>query len=85
MMEDTLFARYRETIVFCAHTITFFHNNPNAYRSRNVWLQFDKDFKNVLMNIRALIRRVGEAAGVIKCQRRHVAARPWPSPGMCRS
>jgi hypothetical protein len=68
-LENALFDMYNEILVFCAHAITFFRNNPNVGRSRNAWSQFSRDFAQVILNVRSYSRRVDEAADMIRLSR----------------
>jgi hypothetical protein len=68
-LEDALLATYTEIIVFCAHSIAFFRNNPNIAPTRNAWLQFSNDFPRVISNIRRYSRAVDEVADMIRLTR----------------
>ena len=68
-LEDALLATYTEIIVFCAHSIAFFRNNPNIAPGRNTWLQFSNDFPKVISNIRRYSRTVDETADMIRLTR----------------
>ncbi|KAI0861638.1 hypothetical protein F4860DRAFT_475715 [Xylaria cubensis] len=68
-LEHALFDMYSEIIVFCAHAVTFFRNNPNLGRSRNAWSQFSRDFAKVVSNLRGYARRVDEVADMIRLSR----------------
>lgn len=65
-LENALLDMYTEIIVFYAHTIAFFRNNPNVAQSRNAWSQFSSDFAKVLDNLRKYSRRVDEIADMIR-------------------
>lgn len=65
-LEKALFDMYSEIIVFCAHAITFFRNNPDIGRNRNAWSRFSRDFTKVIENVRKYSRRVDEAADIIR-------------------
>lgn len=73
-LEDALLATYTEVIVFCAHSIAFFRNNPNISPSRNAWLQFSNDFPKVISNIRRYSRAVDEIADMMRLTREAHAA-----------
>lgn len=64
-LEKALLDLYGETIVFCAHAIAFFRNNPNSARNRNAWSKFSRDSAEVIANVRKYSRRVDEAADMI--------------------
>ncbi|KAI0539986.1 hypothetical protein GGR58DRAFT_194652 [Xylaria digitata] len=68
-LERALFDMYSETIVFCAHAITFFRNNPNPKRSRSAWSQFSRDFAKVVSNLRGYAREVSEVTGMVRLSR----------------
>ena len=68
-LEAALLDMYTELILFYAHSITFFRNNPNVARSRNAWSQFSKEFAQVLKNLRGYSRRVDEIADMIRLSR----------------
>jgi hypothetical protein len=65
-LENALLVMYTEIIVFYAHAIAFFRNNPNIDKSRNAWSQFSNDFSKVLDNLRNYSRRVDEIADMIR-------------------
>lgn len=73
-LEDALLATYTEIIIFCAHSIAFFRNNPNLATSRNAWLRFSNDFPKVISNIRRYSRTVDEVADMIRLTRETHAA-----------
>ncbi|KAI1294398.1 hypothetical protein F5Y03DRAFT_372923 [Xylaria venustula] len=68
-LERALLYMYSEIIVFCAHAVAFFWNNPNPGRSRNAWSQFNRDFVKVVSNLRGYARRVDEVADMIRLSR----------------
>ncbi|KAK4221160.1 hypothetical protein QBC38DRAFT_461780 [Podospora fimiseda] len=68
-LENVMFDMYSEIIVFCAHAIAFFRNNPNVARNRSAWSQFSKDFSNVIANVQRHSRRVDEVADLIRLSR----------------
>ena len=57
---------YTEIIIFCAKTITFFRNNPNLGKSRNAWLEFNKEFLNTIANLKKHSRRIDEEVDLIR-------------------
>ncbi|KAK4120820.1 hypothetical protein N657DRAFT_658182 [Parathielavia appendiculata] len=65
-LEKALLDLYGEIIVFCAHVIAFFRNNPNVARNRNAWSKFSRDSTEVIANVRKYSRRVDEAADMIR-------------------
>jgi hypothetical protein len=65
-LEKALLDLYGEIIVFCAHAIAFFRNNPNVARNRNAWAKFSRDSAEVIANVRKYSRRVDEAADMIR-------------------
>ncbi|KAB5575359.1 tpr repeat-containing protein [Coniochaeta sp. 2T2.1] len=65
-LEKGLLEMYSEPIVFCAHSIAFFRNNPKINRSRHAWSQFSRDFALVVTNVRKYAGRVDEAADMIR-------------------
>ncbi|KAK0702012.1 tpr repeat-containing protein [Lasiosphaeria miniovina] len=68
-LEKAMFDMYSEIIVFCAHAIAFFRNNPNVSRNRHAWSQFSRDFAEVIINVQRYSRRVDEAADMIRLSR----------------
>ncbi|WEW59212.1 hypothetical protein PRK78_004681 [Emydomyces testavorans] len=73
-LEDALSDMYTEIIVFCAHAITVFRNNPNIGQCRNAWSQFSTNFSTVISNLRRCSRRVDETADMIRLTREnHIA------------
>lgn len=68
-LEDALMKTYTEVIVFCAHSVAFFRNNPNIARSRNLWSELSNDFAKVIANIRRYSRQVDETADTIRLAR----------------
>ncbi|EFW99250.1 tpr repeat-containing protein [Grosmannia clavigera kw1407] len=68
-LEKALLDMYSEVIVFCAHAIAFFRNNPNVGPNRHAWSQFSRDFAMVVENIQKLSRRVDETADMIRLSR----------------
>lgn len=68
-LEDALLATYTEIIVFCAHSITSFRNNPNISKSRNAWSRFSNDFANDIAKLRQSSRLVDEKADMIRLSR----------------
>ncbi|KXX82641.1 putative disease resistance protein RDL6 [Madurella mycetomatis] len=68
-LEGALFDMYSEIIVFCAHSIAFFRNNPDLSKNRHAWSQFSRDFSNVIANVQKHSRRVDEAADMIRLSR----------------
>ena len=73
-LENALLATYTEIIVFCAHSIAFFRNNPNIAPTRTAWLRFSNDFPKVISNIRRYSRTVDEIADMIRLTRETHAA-----------
>lgn len=73
-LEEALVATYTEIIVFCAHSIAFFRNNPNIAHSRGAWSSFSNDFSKVISNIRHYSRVVDETADMIRLSRETHAA-----------
>jgi hypothetical protein len=65
-LENALLDMYTEIIVFYAHAIAFFRNNPNVGKSRHAWSQFSNNFAKVLDNLRKYSRRVDEIADMIR-------------------
>lgn len=65
-LEEALLATYTKIIVFCAHSIAFFRNNPNITQRRNAWSQFSGDFSKVIADIRHYSRLVDETADMIR-------------------
>lgn len=65
-LEKALIDMYSEIIVFCAHAITFFRNNPNVVKNRHAWSQFSRDFAVVIANVRKSSRKVDEVADMIR-------------------
>ena len=68
-LEDALLATYTEIILFCAHSITFFRNNPNISKSRNVWSRFSNDLENGIAKLHQSSRLVDEKADMIRLSR----------------
>jgi NB-ARC domain len=68
-LEDALLNTYTELIVFCAHSIAFFRNNPNSARSRNAWSRFSSDFSKAISDLRRYSRLVNETADMIRLAR----------------
>jgi hypothetical protein len=68
-LEEALVATYTEIILFCAHSIAFFRNNPNIANSRGAWSKFSNDFSKVIANIRHYSRVVDETADMIRLSR----------------
>lgn len=68
-LERALFDMYSEIVVFCAHAVAFFRNNPNVGRNRNAWSQFSRDFAKVISNLRNHSRRIDEVADMIRLSR----------------
>lgn len=68
-LEDALMDTYTEVIMFCAHSIAFFRNNPNIAKSRGLWADFSKDFASVISNIRRYSRQVDETADMVRLAR----------------
>lgn len=73
-LEEALLATYTKIIVFCAHSIAFFRNNPNITQSRNAWSRFSSDFPKVIADIRHYSRVVDETADIIRLTREKDAA-----------
>ncbi|KAK4216508.1 hypothetical protein QBC37DRAFT_455209 [Rhypophila decipiens] len=73
-LEKALIDLYSEIIVFCAHAITFFPNNPIVVKNRNVWSQFSRDFAVVITNVRKYSRKVDEVADMIRLSKHMHAA-----------
>lgn len=65
-LEIALFYLYGKIIVFCAHAIAFFRNNPNVGKNRNAWSRFSRDFGEVIANVRKYSRGVDEAADMVR-------------------
>lgn len=69
-LETALFDLYSEIIVFCAHAITFFRNNPVSSSSRRrVWILFTGEFSQVIKNVQQCSSKVDEAAEMIRLSR----------------
>ncbi|KAJ6447148.1 coxI translation protein CYA5 [Purpureocillium lavendulum] len=68
-LERALSDMYSEIIIFCAHAITFFRNNPNIGRGRLAQSAFNREFTTVISNLRRYSRRVDEAADMIRLSR----------------
>lgn len=68
-LERALFDMYSEIVVFCAHAVAFFRNNPNMGKSRHAWSQFSRDFSKVISNLRNSARQVDEVADMIRLSR----------------
>ncbi|CAG7949070.1 unnamed protein product [Penicillium nalgiovense] len=68
-LEEALVATYTEIILFCAHSISFFRNNPNIAHSRSAWSRFSNEFPKVMTNIRHYSRVVDETADMIRLSR----------------
>lgn len=68
-LEEALVATYTEIIIFCAHSIAFFRNNPNITHSRNAWSRFSNEFPKVIKNVRHYSRVVDETADMIRLTR----------------
>ncbi|KAJ5356660.1 Tetratricopeptide-like helical [Penicillium concentricum] len=68
-LEEALVATYTEIILFCAHSIAFFRNNPNIAHSRSAWSRFSNEFPKVMKNIRHYSRVVDETADMIRLSR----------------
>jgi len=68
-LEKALLDLYVEIIVFCAHAIAFFRNNPNLTKNRNAWSKFNRESAEVVTNVRKYSRRVDEAADLIRLSR----------------
>ncbi|PYI09529.1 TPR-like protein [Aspergillus sclerotiicarbonarius CBS 121057] len=68
-LETALLDTYTEIIIFCAHSIAFFRNNPNLAFSKNAWSKFSSDFPTVISNIRRYSRVVNETADMIRLTR----------------
>ncbi|KAI0387825.1 tpr repeat-containing protein [Hypomontagnella monticulosa] len=68
-LESALVDMYTELIIFCAHAITFFRNNPNVGLIRTAWLQFNSEFTTVVKKLRSYARRVDEAADMARLSR----------------
>ena len=65
-LEDSLLATYTDIIVFCAHLITAFRNNPNIAKSRS---GLGNDFTQDIARLRHSSRLVGEEADMIHLSR----------------
>lgn len=68
-LEDALLNTYTEIIVFCAHSIAFFRNNPNINQSRHAWTKFSSNFSKDISNLRHYSRLVDEKADMIRLSR----------------
>lgn len=68
-LEDALLATYTDIIVFCAHLITSFRNNPKITKSRNAWSRLGNDFTQDIARLRDSSRLVDEEADMIRLSR----------------
>lgn len=68
-LEDALLDAYTEIILFCAHSIGCFWNNPNITKSGDLWLRFSNDFSKVIAELRTSSRIVEERADMIRLTR----------------
>lgn len=68
-LKDALLNVYNEIIVFCAHSIAFFQNNPNINKGRYAWAKFNSDFSKGISQLRHYSRLVDEKADMIRLSR----------------
>jgi len=68
-LERALSDEYTQFILFCAHAIAFFRNNPNVGKSRLAWSQFSTNFTKMITDLRVCSRRVDENADMIRLSR----------------
>lgn len=69
VLEEAMFDMYSEIIVFCAHAIAAFCNNPNMKRNPHAWSRFSREFFDVMADFQRCSRRVDEAADMIRLSR----------------
>lgn len=63
---DTLIKTYTEVIIFCAHSIAFFRNNPNVNKTHHAWISFTSNFSTVMLNLRNYSRDFSAKADMIR-------------------
>ena len=68
-LEDALLATYTDIIVFFAHLITSFRNNPNIAKSRHAWSRLGNDFTQDIARLRHSSRIVDDEADIIHLSR----------------